>query len=350
MQYINEGERQGFHKKVSKARWYDLGKRKPCDIIWIRTPYNKHAVFLNKLGLAVIDHVEIMPYQNPEFYCAMLNSTLYALLREGGIYGRSTLGLGTLKTEVIDIKRLPVIGIQKLQKRKELIKNLTKTFNKLSRRSIKTIYEEIGANSPEEVSLDKVKPDRRELDKIIMGDILGLTEGEQLEVYRAVVKLVKDRIEKAKSVEKKGKVKGPDPEKLAEGILREIDISDLKRFPDVYIKDISDLEIIEVPKGTPEVGSDLHGFFVKVDGERIDCDSAEEAEYIYYATMDGSTKVEIPKDKRIVKKSVKEYKKAFKSVESRVNRHLVRFIPDRKLRKKVETEIWKRIRNRSKSV
>jgi len=50
------------------------------------------------------------------------------------------------------------------------------------------------------VSLGKVKPDRRELDRIVMGEILGLTDDEQLEVYRAVVDLVRSRIEKAKSV------------------------------------------------------------------------------------------------------------------------------------------------------
>ena len=54
-------------------------------------------------------------------------------------------------------------------------------------------------NSPEEVSLDKVKSDRRELDKIVMGEILGLSDGDQLEIYRAVIDLVKSRIEKANS-------------------------------------------------------------------------------------------------------------------------------------------------------
>jgi tRNA(Ser,Leu) C12 N-acetylase TAN1 len=54
-------------------------------------------------------------------------------------------------------------------------------------------------NSPEEVSLDKVKSDRRELDRIVMGEILGLSDGDQLEIYRAVIDLVKSRIEKANS-------------------------------------------------------------------------------------------------------------------------------------------------------
>lgn len=45
------------------------------------------------------------------------------------------------------------------------------------------------------------------LDKIVLRDILGLSEKEHLEVYQAVVDLVKSRLEKAKSVGKKSKKK-----------------------------------------------------------------------------------------------------------------------------------------------
>jgi hypothetical protein len=56
-----------------------------------------------------------------------------------------------------------------------------------------------------------------------MGEILGLTEDEQLEVYRAVVDLVKSRIEKAKSVSKKGKTKeGIDVDALKSIIIERV--------------------------------------------------------------------------------------------------------------------------------
>lgn len=57
-------------------------------------------------------------------------------------------------------------------------------------------------------SFGKVKADRLELDKIVLRDILGLSEKEHLEVYKAVVDLVKSRLEKAKSVGKKSKKNG----------------------------------------------------------------------------------------------------------------------------------------------
>jgi hypothetical protein len=86
---------------------------------------------------------------------------------------------------------------------------------KLLTRPILSIFEELGFQKctqrncnhpehpyeyvkPEEVSFDRIMPDRRELDKIVF-EALGLTEEEQLEVYRAVLELVKNRLLKAKS-------------------------------------------------------------------------------------------------------------------------------------------------------
>jgi hypothetical protein len=47
--------------------------------------------------------------------------------------------------------------------------------------------------------IQQVSPDRFELDRVVF-DVLGLTDGERLEAYRAVVQLVKDRLVKARSV------------------------------------------------------------------------------------------------------------------------------------------------------
>jgi hypothetical protein len=89
--------------------------------------------------------------------------------------------------------------------------------------SINSILVDLTHGDPGEISLDKIRPERRELDKIIMGDVLGLTDEEQLEVYRAVVDLVKARINKAKSVENNGKTgDGIDMGILKETIVKRI--------------------------------------------------------------------------------------------------------------------------------
>jgi hypothetical protein len=157
------------------------------------------------------------------------------------IEGRKALGLGSLNLELTDWKKFQTIDVSILHKKE--IQKLLKVFQKISKRPIGTVFEELGANSPEEVSLDKVKPDRRELDKIIMGEILGLTEKEQLEVYKAVIHLVKERIERAKSVEKeKQKRKKISEEAYAEKIISEIDVSKLKKFPDDYLPSQIEIE------------------------------------------------------------------------------------------------------------
>lgn len=75
-------------------------------------------------------------------------------------------------------------------------------------RAINSIFQELGLSTPnkdysnirpDDVLLDKILPDRRELDKVVF-EALGLTEEEQLQVYRAVVELVKNRLVKARSV------------------------------------------------------------------------------------------------------------------------------------------------------
>jgi len=40
---------------------------------------------------------------------------------------------------------------------------------------------------------------------------------------------------------------------------------------------------VEVPEGAVKAGSNLHGYYVQVSGEKIRCDSPEEAMYIQYA-------------------------------------------------------------------
>lgn len=103
-----------------------------------------------------------------------------------------------MKAEGIDIERFPIFAPQYIShEQRRLVSGALHNFAK---NTLSNTFLELGASFPEEVSLDKVKTDRRELDRIIMGEILGLTDEEQLEVYRAVIDLVRSRIEKARSL------------------------------------------------------------------------------------------------------------------------------------------------------
>jgi len=176
----------------SRNYWYNLGGQDPAVPLWIMShnvkslsPINEYRVF--------VDHnlFEILPEYNASALSAFLNSSFQALVRE--VVGRINFGQGVLKTEGTDIEGFLVPSEITMEEK------LTKALENLEKRQAKSVFDEIGVEKPEDVSLDKVKPDRRELDKVIMEDILGLSKREQLEVYRGVVELVKNRLEKAKS-------------------------------------------------------------------------------------------------------------------------------------------------------
>jgi hypothetical protein len=151
-----------------------------------------HRIFLkakvNKISLSVV-----------------LNSSLTLFFIE--VEGVRELGQGALDFGTDDAKRLLIVNPKLLS---DLISNKS-----LLEKNILSIFEELGFPKctqrnckhpdhpyefvkPEEVSFDRIMPDRRELDKIVF-EALGLTEEEQLEVYRAVLELVKNRLLKAKS-------------------------------------------------------------------------------------------------------------------------------------------------------
>lgn len=199
----------------------------------------------------------------------------------------------------------------------------------------------IGASSSDEVSLDKVKPDRRELDKIVMGEILGLSEEEQLEVYRAVIDLVKTRIEKAKSTKKK-KSETFDIESLAEDVLREVGLTPLPELPDLDTTEIK--EIKQISQGTEiKIESTVFDVWLKIDGESIKCSDLEEAEYLYWAAIHGKREVPIPKDKETIRSIINTQEKAFKERMEKLDAWLEKNIPNLKDRKQIKEIITRKI-------
>lgn len=208
LDYIQRGESIGFNQRKTCATrkvWYALEKRETSPILFPMIHHDRQAVFANKHGVAV-DHnlFEIRPkrkYDTLPLLCFLL-STVGMLFKE--LVGRSNLGEGALKTEGVDIYLITVAKTIPKEARRRL-RNLAKKY---PNPEIKSIFQDLQANSAAEVSLDKIRQDRRELDKIIMGDILGLTEAEQLEVYAAVVDLVKSRLDKAKSFGKRSNKNG----------------------------------------------------------------------------------------------------------------------------------------------
>jgi len=224
LRYIEEGERKGFDKRptcASRESWYQLNDVK-ASLVWIKGIWDRHFIpiadfepFIDQQLYAV----QPQKHEHRNIIAASCNSTPFAIFQE--LTGRVNFGEGILWIAVYEPLRLLVIDPKKIVKR--TYDCLVKALDRIKQRRLNTVFDEIGASTPEEVSLDKVKPDRRELDRIIMGEILGLTDEEQLEVYRAVVDLAKSRIERAKSLKKRAKTKeGVDVYALKEAIVRRL--------------------------------------------------------------------------------------------------------------------------------
>lgn len=344
LKYIMWGENQGIPKrpffKAKMKTWYKLTGVKEIPIILAPNLYwKRHGIFYNE-PLCVIDKklIGIQPHNQKldKALCSFLNSTFAVLIKE--ILGRTPLGQGALDISTDDYRELLVLNLGKLDNKQ--LRELEDKLMKLSERPIKHILQELGAESPDEVSLDKVEYDRLELDNIIF-DILGLSVEERLEVYKGVVDLVKSRIERAQSVKKGRKPRGIDVGSLVESVLEEAS-GKLRRFPDAYIGSF-ECKVINVPRGPAEAGSDLQGFYIRIGGKEIRCGSPHEAKYIEYAVLNGCTSIKIPTNEAVIKRLVKEYGKLLKDAKKLVSDFVDSSIPDRKLRERVKAEVWRRL-------
>lgn len=205
LSYIKQGESKGFNDRQTcrtRKLWYSINSRKPWPILFPMIHHDRQTVLLNNSKVQV-DHnlFEIKPVKGQlilPLLCFLLSS-VSMLFKE--FSGRTNLGEGALKTEGIDVERL-MVPKQYSKKEKKLLLNLMKKYPDAS---INSIFDDLQTENADKISLEKIRVERRELDKIVMGGILGLTDEEQLEVYRAVADTIKSRIEKSKSFGKKKK-------------------------------------------------------------------------------------------------------------------------------------------------
>jgi len=214
LEYIEWGERQGYHKRptcVSRQRWWDLGEWRVSKNILPMFEDKRVYCFYNDCD-AYIDASLYWVYTKVDETTLniLLNSSILKLWKE--LLCRPPEGLGVIQMKVYHYNEMPVpekfLNV-------DINPETLRVYHKFINREILSIFEELGFQKcnkkkcnhpehpyehvkPEEVSFDRIMPDRRELDKIIF-QTLNLTEEEQLEVYKAVIELVKNRLLKAKS-------------------------------------------------------------------------------------------------------------------------------------------------------
>ena len=348
LKYIQWGEQQGFNRRptcLSRGEWwYDLGERPMADMFYFYQMGDRFLILLNKSRVYAdcnLFDVHAKGYP-PKLIAGILNSTVTRLFLE--MQGRQLTGaLTVLKIQVYELLNtlVPSPGVIT----ESVSKRLISVFEKLSKREIPSLFSELGAQKPDMVSLDKINSDRRDLDKIVMGEFLGLTDEEQLEVYRAVVDLVGSRLEKAKSVEKKSKSKsGINVDAYVQTVLKAIGEETLGKFyqDKIASKKTGKVELSDF-KGTPKVRQDILGGWVVYSGrEKLLVDSEDKAEYLKIFAQAGLRSIGVPKNEKYLSKILPKLKELMGKNESVVNEYLSSII-DKKLRRQLSTKIWAEI-------
>ncbi len=219
--YILWGEKQGYHQRPtckSRTHWWDVGEQDIPPIVLNKGVNDRHFVSVNLYAFCDQQIYEcFVKSLNALLIAACLNWSGAAIFWEQ--LGRCNFGEGVLWIAVYEANKVLVLSPSTLSFSQSY--NLLSAFYRLHERSICSIFEELGFKlchqrgcqhpehpyehvQPETLTLEQVKeasPDRFKLDSVVF-DVLGLTDDERLEVYRAVTQLVKDRLLKAKSVKK----------------------------------------------------------------------------------------------------------------------------------------------------
>jgi type I restriction-modification system DNA methylase subunit len=341
LKYIEEGERRGFHKRptcAGRGRWYDLSDQRFPDIVWFKAFNDRVFALLNE-GIYVSDRFYGIYLRDPrrkQHLTFVLNSTLQYLFVELG--GRVNLGEGALDNMVYETAAMLVLHPATVEINK--LRSLRGFLN----REISSIFSELGVSSPEEISLDKVMSDRRELDGIIMGEILGLTEEEQLEVYRAVVDLVKSRLERAKSVSGRRTKEGIDIDLFTKTVMEKIGGETLGKFYRERILSRKDLKTITLfkPKNEITIEHGLFGCRISSGRDHIECNSEEEARYLKVFIEAGMREIKMPKDDRYLRAILPELESLKRGIDEVIGFYLSS-ISSGKVRERLRHEIWQKI-------
>ncbi|MCD6095231.1 MAG: N-6 DNA methylase, partial [Thermoprotei archaeon] len=339
LKYILKGEDNGYHRRPtceSRRRWYEL-QEISGDILCMMTigKGNRFAFWYNSARIYIdarLYGIEIFDNSvDKEVLAAVLNSSITALFIE--LWGRTNI-LGGLDVKVYEYSSLPILDPRSIDEK--IRDKLRKLFKKLLQMDAKPITQEIKENNI-----------RREIDRILLTEVLGLSENDLKSLYHAVVDLVMSRIKKPNSTQRSKKRSEINVVSLAESIIKRLNLTIKEEFPTEYILDYSGpwSTEIKLPKGNNVVlGTDLGGFYVKVDEKEVYRGwESHIAKYIYYALLCGNNVVKVPKDENVIKKAVEIFEEYLRKLKNEINKLLELTVPDAKIRSEVENIVWRKI-------
>jgi len=191
-EYIQFGEEKKYNERSGPSRREPWWKPPPnaatgSSIVLPRTHDNNHRAFYNPEKIITGRFYRTDP-DHGEFISLILNSTFVSLFIE--IYG-DPRGQGALDLFTDDYGKLPIFHPN------DKFINIPDSAKSMLDRKPESVFEELGAESSQNVTLASVKQDRRALDEFVMGEVMGLTDNAQLDIYRGLLRLVNERLTKA---------------------------------------------------------------------------------------------------------------------------------------------------------
>jgi hypothetical protein len=369
--YIEEGERRGYRERPTCAQrqrvydnwaqadpekrpteptywgWYDLGQHPIADLLWFKAfndrvlaPQNGASVFsgdrLYNIRLKSRDHAEVWEVM------AYLNSTLAHLIVE--VWGRVSLGQGALDNMRYEAASLPIIAPAQIAP--QLSAALRDSVLTISSRPVHSIFAEIGAKQAEDVALDGIVSDRRALDRLVMGDILGLTDKEQLAVYQAVVDLVQTRLEKAKSVKgQRPRMKGGvNVDQFVQMVLDKVPVAQLCELYRQVQREEHTLISLPVFRVSPRLDKTLFGYEVTDSRERLEVPNEDQGRYLAaWALLGLYGETPVPADESTLVELLPQLESMVKEAGQVVEQYLGSIV-DKKLRDQLGREVRRKVR------
>ncbi|MCW3130527.1 MAG: Eco57I restriction-modification methylase domain-containing protein [Methanophagales archaeon] len=202
--YIDWGERNGINKISSvrgRRRWWDVGVKSPMDAIILRR-IGERMPFFESNG--VLEDCCLFGIKrksdaiNKTVFLSILNSTWVRMHIE--LMTRQLTGAQAVAdTNVYVVKEAWILKPEILDD--NIVERIMRIYGTLRKKEALSIFEECGIDPSKPIREQEPNPlpDRAELDNIIF-DELGLTAAERKEVYWSVCELVKQRLEKARSL------------------------------------------------------------------------------------------------------------------------------------------------------
>jgi methylase of polypeptide subunit release factors len=343
LKYIKWGEREGFDQRPSCAsrmpsrQWYDLAPSKPGALLWPLAHQYRHIVPLNPKGIIANKRLfDVHPEEgiSPKALCAVLNSTLVALLKY--LYGRQVGREGNLDTEVVDARMMLVPDVRRSSS--AIQERLHKAFDLMRGRDCQPLLKELD------------QAERIELDDATL-ELLGLRESaEQAEIrnelYSQISSLYREirEVELKKQVERRitARRERASPHTIAEEIWEEFDKAQLRVYPADFIPATEATETVALPAGKPKVLDALLEGTLQVNAALIELGSKVRAEFAAKIVELGHYGLApIPKSDRTCEKALESYRRYEAQIDSAFKDLAEERSADPETQSRIVRELWK---------